>query len=130
MSTPVEFKRVVFTLDCPDARALAEFYAQLLGWRVDFSGDEPEWVDVLPPENEDRGFAIAFQEVERYRAPEWPDGPTPQQAHFDFYVDSIEAAAVHAEKLGATRHAVQPSETGSFLVLTDPVGHPFCLCLA
>ena len=130
MNTSVKFTRIVCTLDCPDARALAEFYAQLLGWRVMLSDDEPEWVDVLPPEGEDRGYAISFQQVEHYRAPEWPDGPTPQQAHLDLYVDSIEDAAAHAEQLGARRHAVQPDESGSYLVFTDPAGHPFCLCLA
>lgn len=119
----------VFALDCPDAVALAEFYATLLGWEVEYDEDSPEWVDVRPA-NGEAGYHIACQQIEQYRAPEWPDGETPQQAHLDFYVDSIEEAEPRVLAAGGRRHATQPSEEGTFVVYTDPVGHPFCLCLA
>lgn len=118
----------MIALDCPDAEALADFYARLLGWRVHSSGDYPDWVDVLPPGDGDGAMAIACQQIENYRAPDWPEGPVPQQEHLDFYVDSIADAAPLAEAAGATRHPHQPSEDGMFMVFLDPVGHPFCLC--
>lgn len=129
---PIRAKRYVAALDCPDARALGEFYARLLGWRA-YGGspdypDYPGWVSVVPPEGEAFGFEIACQQIDGYRAPDWPDGPIPQQAHLDFYVDDLEASVAAAEAAGARRHSTQPSEHGSFIVLLDPAGHPFCLC--
>ena len=126
MSTPIRTTKHVFALDCPDAAALGRFYAQLLGWRCQ-AGEDSDWVDVIPPGN-DVGCAIACQQIEGYRAPEWPDGPIPQQAHIDFYVDSIAEAAPLAEAVGAVRHPHQPGEGRGFVVFLDPAGHPFCLC--
>lgn len=127
-STPIHARKHVFALDCPDAMGLAEFYAQLLGWRIRSSEEYPDWVDVLPPQGEHSGVALGFQQIAGYRVPEWPEGSVPQQAHLDFYVDSIAEAAPLAEAAGATRHPHQPSEDGAFMVFLDPVGHPFCLC--
>jgi predicted enzyme related to lactoylglutathione lyase len=128
MSTSIRTTRHVYALDCPDAAALAQFYARLLGWRTSSSEDDPGWVDVIPREGESTGFAIACQRVPDHRAPDWPDGAIPQQAHLDLYVDSIAEAGPVAEAAGATRHPVQPSEDGTFAVFLDPAGHPFCLC--
>lgn len=124
----IRARKYVFCLDCPDAAELAEFYAQLLGWRTHSSEEYPDWVDVLPPEGEHTGLALGCQQIEGYRAPEWPEGVIPQQGHLDFYVDSIAEAAPIAEAAGAVRHIHQPSEDGAFMVFLDPVGHPFCLC--
>jgi len=125
MSGSINAARHMFTLDCPDAAVLSEFYARLLGWKVEIDG---EWADVLPPDGGNGG--IGCQQVENYRAPEWPEGDVPQQAHIDFYVPDLDQASAHAESLGAVRHAFQPSERGSFIVFLDPAGHPFCLCKA
>lgn len=127
-STSIRTKKHVFALDCPDAEALAEFYARLLGWEKRSAEEYPDWVDVLPPEGGHSGLALACQQIDGYQAPEWPDGTVQQQAHLDFYVDSIAESAPLAEAAGATRHAHQPSEDGAFVVFLDPVGHPFCLC--
>ncbi len=121
-------KKYVFALDCADARGLAEFYAELLGWRVDDRPEYGDWVDVLPPEGSAASVKLGCQQIENYRPPTWPDGPIPQQAHLDFYVDSIAASTAAAEAAGAVRHAHQPSEDGKFVVFLDPEGHPFCLC--
>lgn len=127
---PIRAKRHVYALDCPDAAALADFYARLLGWRALVSPDDSGWVSVVPPEGEEFGFEIACQRIDDYRAPDWPEGPIPQQAHIDFYVDSLEEGVAAAEAAGAMCHPHQPSERGSFVVLIDPAGHPFCLCRA
>lgn len=138
MSTDISPNRIVTALDCPDPVELAEFYAALLGWEVLRPGPEepdfevPEWVSVRPPDFEARGISFGFQRVDDYRAPVWPDGPIPQQAHLDFWVDSIPEAEKIAVALGATRHEVQPGEADGegFVVFLDPAGHPFCLCRA
>ena len=128
MSDSLDVRRTVVALDCPDAPALARFYATLLGWEVDYPDGEPDWADVRPPGG--AGFHLACQQIEGYRAPEWPDGPIPQQAHLDFYVDSITDAGARALAAGATRHPHQPGGPDSFVVYLDPAGHPFCLCRA
>ncbi|HIY65131.1 MAG TPA: VOC family protein [Candidatus Agrococcus pullicola] len=121
-------KKYVFALDCADASALAQFYAELLGWQVDDRPEYPDWVDVLPPEGNAAPVKLGCQQIENYRPPTWPDGPIPQQAHLDFYVDSIAESSIAAEAAGAVRHSHQPSEDGNFVVFLDPEGHPFCLC--
>jgi glyoxalase superfamily protein len=72
---------------------------------------------------------LAFQRVEDYRPPRWPDGEHPKQYHLDFEVDEIEPEQRRVVELGAT---LQKDFTGpdgyGWQVYTDPAGHPFCLC--
>ncbi len=106
-------------IDCPEPRALAEFYGALLGWSVDASAD---WADIRA----DYGQVISFQRVEEYRPPRWPSQEVPQQMHLDLQVDDLDVVEQEAVSLGATKPEHQPGET--FRVLLDPAGHPFCLC--
>jgi predicted enzyme related to lactoylglutathione lyase len=109
-------------LDCPDPPALASFYAGLLGGRAD-TGD-PQWCEVFFDES---SVKLAFQRVDRYQAPQWPDG-VPQQLHLDLTVTDLEAASARAVSLGAAVLTGQVKERGGvFIVHADPAGHPFCL---
>ena len=108
-------------IDCPDPAALADFYAELLGWRVDEDRSD-DWVEILA----ENGQRLAFQGVERFRAPEWPGQDVPQQMHLDVVVDDLDAGEAAVVRLGATKHEHQPGTT--FRVFLDPAGHPFCLC--
>lgn len=128
MSLSINTTHHVFVLDCPDATRLAEFYAGLLGWQLDRTAADEGWVDVVPRESAGEGFRLAFQQVENYVPPVWPDGPIPQQGHLDFYVASLEESEPIALAAGATKHAVQPGADNGFTVYLDPAGHPFCLC--
>lgn len=109
-----------FVYDCPDAGALAEFYAALLGWEVS-PGDG--WVDLRPA---DRSSCLSFQTVEDYRAPTWPSQEVPQQLHLDVVVPDLDTAEAEVLAIGATKAGHQPGTT--FRVFLDPAGHPFCLC--
>lgn len=110
-------------LDCPDPRALAEFYRAVLGGQVTFA--EEDWV-VLTVE----GLRLAFQLVDEFAAPTWPNGERPQQFHLDVAVDDVDAVEPRVLALGATKHEEQPGQAAgdSFRVYLDPAGHPFCLC--
>lgn len=123
--TTIRFR--VAALDCPDPLQLAAFYARLTGLEVeplgDFLPENVDWIELLNGE----GPTIAFQKIEPYVAPTWPEGTPPQQLHLDFEVDDLDAAEVHALNVGATKASFQPGQT--FRVLLDPVGHPFCLVL-
>ena len=112
-------------LDCPDPVALATFYGSMLDWKVDLSNlDETDgWIDVKA----DYGQCLSFQQVEDYKAPQWPGQEVPQQMHLDVVVDDLDSAEAAVLELGATKHEHQPGT--SFRVFLDPAGHPFCLCL-
>jgi Glyoxalase-like domain len=119
-------------LDCPDPLALADFYAQLTGWPLDATDEEiasvrqVSWIELSNPEG---GPRLAFQRIEDYVPPTWPDGPVPQQAHLDFDVPDLDRGQADAVGIGALVAAVQP-RPDSFRVMLDPAGHPFCLVLA
>jgi hypothetical protein len=110
-------------IDCPDPRALATFWAGLLDMpeRVEDSPDR-----VVIARQDGKLPMIGLQRVEEYRPPKWPDPEYPAQLHFDISFDDRVAAEAVAVRLGATR---QPPQGGSCPVYTDPVGHPFCLCM-
>lgn len=129
---PVIPRLDLVVLDCPDALALATFYASLLRWRVE-EGSDQEWSTLLPPRgtvtagDDDGEATLAFQQIPDFQAPTWPGGEHPQQFHLDLAVTDIEAAEPRVLELGGRVHETQPSTSGSFKVYLDPVGHPFCL---
>jgi len=126
-------------LDCPDPRALAEFYRQLLGLRYR-AGDEPtegeavaqpDWLCLRDPHGTPR---LAFQWVPDLPEPTWPDGPRPQMLHLDTTVPTLDDLRVQHRRaldLGA-RLLLDRSddEQEPLFVYADPAGHPFCIFVA
>ena len=106
--------------DCPDPHSLGLFYAEILGMQV----LEEEWNWVVIGRGE-RMRELAFQKVEPYVAPQWPDTRHPQQLHLDIAVEDFDPAVDAVLALGAVRRPGAP-ETG-YRVFQDPAGHPFCL---
>jgi predicted enzyme related to lactoylglutathione lyase len=107
-------------IDCPDAAALAAFYAAMLDWKVETSAG---WAEIRA----DYGQCISFQQVQDYAPPRWPAQEVPQQMHLDVVVDDLDAGEAAVLGLGATKPEHQPGTT--FRVFLDPAGHPFCLCV-
>ncbi|MFD3587096.1 VOC family protein [Streptomyces sp. NPDC058683] len=120
----LQMKLVAITLDCPDPPALAAFYQQATGLEphpksdADFAGL-----------NGEHGLFIGFQRVDDYRAPRWPEQTVPQQLHLCFDVVDLDEAEARLLELGAGKPEHQPHDAARARVLTDPVGHPFCICL-
>ncbi|WP_199485987.1 VOC family protein [Micromonospora haikouensis] len=111
-------------VDCPDPRALAAFYAELLGLPVaEGDSDGDEWVVLGGPVGQHP--RLAFQRAPDLRPPTWPDPERPQQLHLDITVTDVEAAERAVLALGARR---LDGEGEGFRVYADPAGHPFCLC--
>ena len=108
-------------LDCPDPRAVADFYAAVLGWEV--VRDDPDWVAIAPRGGVE-GQRLSFQLAPDHVAPTWPDPTVPQQIHLDIAVDDISAAQEAVLGLGAR---LISDDHGGFRVFADPAGHPFCL---
>ena len=116
-------------LDCPDPVELANFYSQISGFEVvvahsDKDG-QPQWVELVDVDQ----TRIAFQKIDKYLKPTWPEGPVPQQAHLDFDVSDLDVAEQLILKIGAVKSSIQPSSNpdDNFRVYFDPAGHPFCL---
>lgn len=134
-----QYRQVV--LDCTDARALAEFYRQLLGFQYR-PGDEPpepgqpdprgdDWLVLTDATDRRR---LAFQQVAALPPATWPEGPVPQQMHLDLTVqDTADLDAQHerAISLGATLLRDRSDDPDEPLrVYADPAGHPFCIFVA
>lgn len=131
-----EIRQVV--LDCLDARALAEFYRQLLGWRYR-DGDEPEAAadgerDWLVLRSATDAAGVAFQQVDQLRESTWPEPTIPQQLHLDMTVRSVEDLdAQHARVLslgGRVLYDRSRDPEEPLRVYADPSGHPFCIFVA
>jgi predicted enzyme related to lactoylglutathione lyase len=111
-------------LDCPDPHSLAAFYRTVVGGDINQSTASDEWVRLQTG----TGADIGFQKDPNYRAPDWPEGE-PQHAHLDFDVLDLDEGEKAVLALGAVKASTQPSPD-EWRVFLDPVGHPFCLCLA
>ena len=107
-------------LDCPDPRALAGFYAGVLGGTVEGEGD---WVDLRTP----GGPSLAFQAAPGFVPPKWPAPDASQQFHLDLTVQDLDAAEKEVLALGAKSLDAE-DRSRTFRVYADPAGHPFCLC--
>lgn len=122
----VEIQNVVFA--CPGntdesyqrgGRALATFYADLLGMRI----AREDWY-VIEDQDDLDGLNLAFGDGPiDYSPPRWPDPDFPQQMHVDISVRDLNDAEQRAIKLGASRLR----DSGYFRTYADPDGHPFCL---
>ncbi|MBV9324426.1 MAG: VOC family protein [Chloroflexi bacterium] len=125
-------------LDTTNARELAEFYRELLGYTYR-AGDEPpaanqpdprgrEWLVIQDANMTSR---IAFQQVDKLPRSTWPADGIPQQLHLDLSVPSIAVFDLQhqrAQALGATLVLDRSKDEQEPLrVYADPAGHPFCI---
>lgn len=100
-------------------RAIASFYADLLGMRM----VRQDWFMVAREDDPD-GLHLAFGDGPLdYQPPRWPDPNHPQQLHLDMPVYDLDAAEGLALQLGATRL----QDKGDYRSYADPIGRPFCL---
>lgn len=108
------------SLDCADARPLAEFWAAMLGGEIVFTtatgtvGVHTDWI------------WLGAIEVPDCKPPTWPEVGVPKQIHLDLAVSDLETAVAESQRLGATLAVVRPARD-RWRVLFDPAGHPFCL---
>jgi len=125
-------------VDATDARAVAEFYRQLLGFTYR-TGDEPPPPGEPDPHGDDwlvlrdrDGVArLAVQHVDELPVATWPEPRVPQQLHLDLTVGDEEQLAAQRDRaveLGAVvllDRSTDPAEP--LYVFADPAGRPFCI---
>lgn len=107
-------------VDCRDPRALATFYAGVLGGTI--TEKDETWVVLTGPS----GRRLAFQHSPEHEPPRFPDPRGSQQFHLDIQIDDLDAAERRLRDLGATRVTDAVGED-RFRVFRDPAGHTFCL---
>ena len=118
MTGPVRGARVAgVSIDCADHRALATFYARMLGGHVDWATDSAAGVTA-------GSYTLIAQRVSPYRKPVWPGSSV---VHLDLTCrrDDLDAFAEHAQACGAVLAPEQFDDR--WVVMLDPAGHPFCL---
>lgn len=127
MTTPQERQPLAtmecVVLDCPNPAELAEFYRSLLGGSI----NQPDprwavgarWTTLHTPTDQ----VLAFQAVDPYVPPHWPDPAHPQQFHLDFHVQALDRA--HSSVLALGGRLLESAR--GWRVYADPAGHPFCL---
>jgi catechol-2,3-dioxygenase len=106
-------------LDCDDHKQLGMFYSRLLDTDIVY---ETDGLCLLRVD----GLWLATKRVPNYSPPTWPDPAGPQQEHFDFAVEDLDAAEAVALEAGASKATLQPAPD-HWRVMLDPAGHPFCL---
>ena len=109
-------RNIVFTGPEP-AEELGTFWAHLLGWQV----VRHDWFVVAPAL--DVFPRLAFDGLEDYRPPRWPDPEYPQQLHLDIAVPDVDGISRLALSMGAT----SLRDERGFAIFADPAGHPFCV---
>ena len=128
-------------LDTTDARGLAEFYRELLGYEYR-PGDQPpragqpdvrgqDWLVLEDPAGNAR---LAFQQVAQLPRSTWPRDGVPQQLHLDLTVPDVDSLREHEQRARALGAALLYDRSEDVLeplyVLSDPAGHPFCIFVA
>jgi predicted enzyme related to lactoylglutathione lyase len=106
-------------IDCTDAERLAEFWTQVLGWRV--TERDPEGIRIQ--EAPESRFAIDLLVV--------PDGPKRSKNRLHLDVNATdrtqEAELERLLAIGARPVDIGQGEDVSWHVLADPEGNEFCL---
>ena len=109
-------------VDCHDPRGLAQFWAEVLDWKIAEDEDEVEdnWIELVNPDGSSPTLLFA-------RVPE--DKAVKNRLHIDVNPrdrdqdEEVERLLA----LGATRTDVGQGPDVSWVVLADPEGNEFCV---
>ena len=115
------------TVDAHDPRALAEFWAEVLGWKIGEGVNEIEvWIERELGDPKNTGFPdILFLKNSDVKS-------VKNRLHLDLRPDDQDAEVRRLEKLGAKRIEIGQSADPdtSWVVMADPEGNEFCVLRA
>ncbi len=111
-ATPEALSRIEIGLDAHDRRAVGEFWAAVLGYRV-------EDVDIVDPQG--RQVTLWLQQTDAHEEPR-------QRFHLDVTVPPDQAEARIQAALAAGGALVSRDHEPAFTVLADPEGNKVCVC--
>jgi len=112
------------TVDARNPKALAEFWAEVLGWSIGEDGDAIGWwIERELGDPKKTGFPdILFLKV--------PDSKiVKNRLHLDLRPDDQAAEVTRLEKLGAKKIEIGQSSDPdtTWVVMADPEGNEFCI---
>ena len=112
------------TVDAHNPKALAEFWAEVLGWSIGEDGDDIGWwIERELGDPKKTGFPdILFLKV--------PDSKiVKNRLHLDLRPDDQVAEVARLEKLGAKKIEIGQSADldTTWVVMADPEGNEFCI---
>jgi predicted enzyme related to lactoylglutathione lyase len=115
------------TVDAHNPAALAQFWADVLGWKIGEGVDDIEvWIERELGDPNNTGFPdILFLKN--------PDSKSVKnRLHLDLRPDDQAAEVARLEKLGAKRIDIGQNETEgcTWVVMADPEGNEFCVLRA
>ena len=112
------------TIDAHDPRALAEFWAEALGWKIGEGVNEIEvWIERELRDPRNSGFPdILFLKNSTEKSGK-------NRLHLDLRPDDQAAEVTRLEKLGAKKIDIGQSAepTCTWVVMADPEGNEFCV---
>ena len=115
------------TIDAHDPRALAQFWAEVLGWKIGEGVNEIEvWIERELGDPKNTGFPdILFLKNSDLKN-------VKNRLHLDLRPDDQDAEVRRLEKLGAKRIEIGQSADPdtSWVVMADPEGNEFCVLRA
>ena len=115
------------TVDAHDPRALAEFWAEVLGWKIGEGVNDIEvWIERELGDPKNTGFPdILFLKNSDLKN-------VKNRLHLDLRPDDQDAEVRRLEKLGAKRIEIGQSADPdtSWVVMADPEGNEFCVLRA
>jgi len=103
-------------VDSRDPKALAEWWVQVLDWRIVFEAPD----EVVVAKDDDTYPALIFVPVPESKM-------VKNRLHIDLAPDDRDEEVRRIEALGATRVDVGQSPDKSWVVLADPEGNEFCV---
>ena len=107
-------------VDCSDPRRLAEFWSQVLGWRIEAEDGDDDEIELVDPDGGKP--TLLFIRV--------PEAKTVKnRLHIDVNARDREQAE-EVERLlalGATHADVGQGDDVSWVVMADPEGNEFCV---
>ncbi|KUH40337.1 MULTISPECIES: VOC family protein [Streptomyces] len=118
-------KTSVLVLDSAEPEALAEFYAELLGARVQ-RGTDPDFIEVVGHD----GVRLAARRDHGYAPPSWPRPDDSQQAHLSILVAEADMDEAEREAVGLGARPVEAKDNSGprdVRTYADPAGHSFTL---
>jgi Glyoxalase-like domain len=90
-------------IDCPEPRALASFYCQVLGMSI--NGDLGDWVVICSAPGQ---RPLAFRRAADWVPARWPDPAHPRQMHLDIRVSDADRAEQPSGRSSGDRPVTAP----------------------
>lgn len=112
------------TIDAENPRALADFWAAVLGWTI---GDDVNEIEVWIERELNDPRNIGFPDILFLKNPD--ERKVKNRLHLDLRPDNQEAEVARLEALGAKRIDIGQlsSDECTWVVMADPEGNEFCV---